>query len=45
VDAVERFTRDLGQAADRTVIAVRYIGTAAKGLFETSVADAAFAAA
>jgi serine phosphatase RsbU (regulator of sigma subunit) len=45
VEAVARFTPDSGQPGDRTVIAVRYTGTAEKGLFEASVADAAFAAA
>jgi sigma-B regulation protein RsbU (phosphoserine phosphatase) len=45
VDAVDRFTREMGQADDRTVIAVRYTGRAEKASVEASVADAAFAAA
>ena len=45
VDAVERFTCESGQADDRTVIAVRYTGTAMKALVEEDIALAVSAAA
>ena len=45
VDAVDHFTRELGQADDRTVIAVRYTDTDEKALCEADVADAMFAVA
>ncbi len=45
VDAVERFTGESGQADDRTVIAVRYTGTAMKALVEEDIALAVSAAA
>lgn len=45
VDAVERLTGESRQGVDRTVIAVRYRGDAAKALTEAAVGDAVFSAA
>jgi sigma-B regulation protein RsbU (phosphoserine phosphatase) len=45
VDAVERFAGESGQADDRTVIVVRYTGTAAKAFCEEAIGDAMCAAA
>ena len=44
-DAVERFTCHTGQTDDRTVLAVRFKGTAEAGLFKVSAAEFACAAA
>jgi sigma-B regulation protein RsbU (phosphoserine phosphatase) len=45
VDAEERFRGESGQADDRTVIAVRYMGTAAKAFCEEAIGEAVSAAA